>query len=208
MLRVKLPNIPYPLFLACLGRVRTFLLSESISMPTTVGLSMCSNAFFGSLCASTSGFGCWQLQRLYKKMEKVDDCNRQLGLDPTLSWDLSENPFQWRQIKGTFLHHKEVLMGLWGAPAGVSVPWQDMSKGRTGSGQSGMPPRPQGYHFLMPLQVNDDNTNRNSRMVWINRGWAPKTMVPNTSNRDSMIRIETTPDQAINSWSRPKGPVQ
>jgi cytochrome oxidase assembly protein ShyY1 len=99
-------------------------------------------------------------------------------------------------------------MGPRGALAGVSMPRQGMSKGR--GGQSGMAPGPQGFHVLTPLQVNDNNGNStDSRMVWINRGWVPKTMVPNTTNnRDSTRRVETSPDQAVNSWSRPKGPVQ
>lgn len=48
----------------------------------TQGLSKSGQIFFGSLCASTFGLGCWQSKRYFEKIEQVDQRNIQLQMTP------------------------------------------------------------------------------------------------------------------------------
>jgi cytochrome oxidase assembly protein ShyY1 len=159
-----------------------------ITMASTVGLSTGGKAFFGSLCASTFGLGCWQLQRLYEKLGKIEDRQQQLQMSPTKDWQSQEHPYRCRLVNGCFLHDKEVLIGPRGAPNGVTLPRKGLSAKRGGGGQSsGSAPGPQGYFVLTPMELQDKST------VWINRGWVPKTMVPDGRR-----------GPPVSSWSRPK----
>lgn len=156
----------------------------------TIGISTGGKVFFGSLCASTFGLGCWQLQRLYEKIEKIEDRQEQLQMSPTADWKSQEHPYRRRLIKGSFRHEKELLIGPRGAPSGVSLPRKGLSAKQAGSGQSsGMAPGPQGYFVLAPMVLEDKST------VWINRGWIPKTMVP-----DGKRGAPTS-----STWTRPTG---
>lgn len=159
-------------------------------MAAASGLSTGGKAFFGGLCASTFGLGCWQCQRLYVKIEKIDDRQKQLQMSPTQDWRSEEHPYRRRLVSGSFRHEKEVLIGPRGSPPGVSLPRQGLSAKQSGSGQSsGMAPGPQGFFVLTPMELEDKKT------VWINRGWVPKTMVPDKK------RAPPTGG----TWSRPKG---
>lgn len=161
-------------------------------MAAVGGLSTGGKAFFGGLCASTFGLGCWQVQRLYDKIEKIDDRQNQLQLSPTQDWRNEEHPYRRRLVTGSFRHDKEVLIGPRGAPPGVSLPRQGLSAKKSGSGQSsGMAPGPQGFFVLTPMELQDNN----NKTVWINRGWVPKTMVPD----------EKRGYPTDGTWSRPKG---
>jgi cytochrome oxidase assembly protein ShyY1 len=171
---------------------------QCIIMATT-GISAGGKAFFGSLCAGTFGLGCWQVQRLYGKLDKVEERGRQLEMDPTTDWRMTEAPYRRRLVEGTFRHDKEVLVGLRGAPAGVSLPRKGLSANKAGGGQSaGAAPGPQGFHVLTPLQLKDDN------LVWVNRGWVPKTMVPGA---DRGRPSQPPPPEGFSNWSRPAGQV-
>ena len=159
-------------------------------MAAATGLSTGGKAFFGSLCASTFGLGCWQLQRLVEKIEKIEDRQNQLQMSATEDWRNEEHPYRRRLVSGSFRHDKEVLIGPRGAPPGVSLPRQGLSAKQAGSGQSsGMAPGPQGFFVLTPMELKDKKT------VWINRGWVPKTMVP-----DGKRGAPPT-----GTWSRPTG---
>lgn len=160
-------------------------------MAAASGLSTGGKAFFGSLCASTFGLGCWQIQRLSEKIEKIDDRQNQLQMTPTSDWKNEEHPYRRRLVSGSFRHDKEVLIGPRGAPPGVSLPRQGLSAKQAGSGQSsGMAPGPQGYFVLTPMELQGKKT------AWINRGWVPKTMVPDERR-----------GPPTGTWSRPKGTI-
>eukprot|EP00526_Cylindrotheca_closterium_P014468 CAMPEP_0113647090 /NCGR_PEP_ID=MMETSP0017_2-20120614/24908_1 /TAXON_ID=2856 /ORGANISM="Cylindrotheca closterium" /LENGTH=276 /DNA_ID=CAMNT_0000559089 /DNA_START=38 /DNA_END=868 /DNA_ORIENTATION=+ /assembly_acc=CAM_ASM_000147 len=161
-------------------------------MAAASGISTGGKAFFGSLCASTFGLGCWQVQRLYEKVEKIDDRQNQLQMSPTNDWENEEHPYRRRLVSGSFRHDKEVLIGPRGAPPGVSLPRQGLSAKQAGSGQSsGMAPGPQGYFVLTPMELQGKKT------AWINRGWVPKTMVPDARRGPA----------TGGTWSRPKGTI-
>ena len=172
----------------------------------SVGISTGGKVFFGSLCAGTFGLGCWQLQRLVEKIDKIEERSMELKMEP-IATDLnfSEQPYRQRLLQGTLRHDKEVLIGPRGAPVGVTLPRQGLSAKRGGSGQSsGMAPGPQGYHVLTPLEVNKSDSPK--RVVWINRGWVPKTMVP--GNDKGRKGPSSASQNGLSSWSRPKGLVK
>ena len=175
------------------------------STTTTVGLSSGGKAFFGSLCAGTFGLGCWQIQRLVEKLDKVEERTNELQMPPqtttttTTDWASSKQPYRRRLLEGTLRHDKEVLIGPRGAPAGVKLPRQGLSAKGQQQQSSGMAPGPQGYHVLTPLEIANSYPKRT---VWINRGWVSKNMVAQGRND-----IRTTTTTTTNSWSRPQGPV-
>jgi surfeit locus 1 family protein len=171
----------------------------------STGLSTGGKVFFGSLCAGTFGLGCWQIKRLGEKMDKVEGRSKELQMPPiTTDWKTSEHPYRRRLLQGTFRHGKEVLVGPRGAPVGVTLPRQGLSAKGGGGGQSaGMAPGPQGYHVLTPLELIAPDSPKS--VVWINRGWVPKTMVP--GNDKGQLGTTSTPQTGLSSWSRPKGSV-
>jgi surfeit locus 1 family protein len=121
----------------------------------TGNLSNSGKFFFGSLCVGTFGLGCWQLDRLYEKLDKIDDREQQLQMTPILynntnnnSYNnysnndiitsddnvgnnnnnkTNSNPYRRRLLRGVFRHDKEVLIGPRGAPAGVQMPLSGLS---------------------------------------------------------------------------------
>merc|ERR1740130_1529628 len=136
------------------------------------------------------------------------------------------NPYRRRLLRGVFCHDKEVLIGPRGAPAGVQMPLSGLSakqasaKKNNTSTAGGMQPGPQGYHILTPMElVNDDNStdDNNKDVVWINRGWVPKSIVPganqshfrnsNTGQIDIIAKTKLTAElkNAPCTWNRPQG---
>lgn len=149
------------------------------------GLSPLGKAFFGSLCAGTFGLGCWQTQRFFEKQELVAKREEDLALEPQ-SLDEADNAGMGRKVvDGTYLHDKEVLVGLRGPPAGA------MASSGPGSGRSqgGMSSNPQGYLVITPLLRPNGST------VLINRGWIPRQFAPSSA-------------QAAKNWEHPVGEVQ
>ena len=116
--------------------------ASTSTMATTAGISTGGKVFFGSLCAGTFGLGCWQVQRLVEKVEKVEERNQELKMAPiTKDWETTEHPYRRRLLQGKLRHDKEVLLGPRGAPAGVTLPRQGLSARGGGGGQSsGMSP--------------------------------------------------------------------
>jgi cytochrome oxidase assembly protein ShyY1 len=218
----------------------------------TGNLSNSGKFFFGSLCVGTFGLGCWQLDRLYEKLDKIDDREQQLQMTPILynnnnsysynnnytsndiitsdddnSSKTNTNPYRRRLLRGVFRHEKEVLIGPRGAPAGVQMPLSGLSakKAKNNNNTStagGMQPGPQGYHILTPMElVNDDDNstddNKKDDIVWINRGWVPKSIVPganqshfrnsNTGQIDIIAKTKLTAElkNAPCTWNRPTG---
>ena len=158
------------------------------------GLSLGGKFFFGGLTAGTFGLGCWQIQRYFEKVQLIHERQIELAMEPTSDWRTAA-PFRRRLLEGKLLHHKEVLIGPRGAP---SCPRMNPQMG------GGMGPSPQGYFVLTPMQLNDG-------LVWINRGWVPKAMVPGANDRggdrpSSSRKLESS--SSVNLWDRPSGTVQ
>ena len=198
----------------------------------TVGLSTSGMVFFGSLCVGTFGLGVWQLQRLLEKQELIEERTNQLQLDPTKSHDLSwlqpkqmeegdkhqNSHYRRRSLRGMFRYEHEVLVGPRGAPPGVTIPREGLSKKSGGNAGSGSAPGPQGYHVLTPLELAPNNSH-NSKVVWVNRGWIPKKMIPTGnsagrrryqrgSNQQEDEQHSATPTQIPITWDRPSGLVE
>lgn len=168
----------------------------SAATATTVGLSLGGKIFFGGLTAGTFGLGCWQTLRYFEKVEQVNQRQLELAMEPTTDWENPTTPYRKKLLQGKFLHYKEVLIGPRGDP------------GAKASG--GMGPSPQGYLVLTPLQLN----HQGGQLVWINRGWVPRTMVPGSDR--TMGRSAPPPSRSppppvtnnVNQWDRPTGTVQ
>ena len=99
-------------------------------------------------------------------------------MSPSEDWQSKENPYRRRVVQGSFRHEKEILIGPRGAPAGVSLPRQGLSKNRSNQ-SGGLTPGPQGYFVLTPMDVS---TSKGGNTVWVNRGWVPKTMIQQSSS--------------------------
>jgi len=152
-----------------------------------------------------------------------------------------EHPYRRRLLRGRFRHDREVLIGPRGAPPGVRLPVSGLSakqqqqqqrSGRSGSGSgggsggtattaSGMQPGPQGFYVLTPLEVQPEHSSSNSGggggsggVVWVNRGWVPKTVVPGADrsySRNDLVqkaKIEAELRNAPPAWNRPGGQVE
>jgi len=221
---------------------------------TNNGLSNSGKLFFGSLCVGTFGLGCWQLDRLLKKVELIEHREKQLKLTPILynsnsdeindnsklnsndviitgdaDADANADPYRRRLLRGVFRHDKEVLVGLRGAPAGVQMPVsglsakQQQNKSSSSSSAGGMQPGPQGFLIFTPMQLignygDTTTTSTSSDIVWINRGWIPKKLVPGADRshfRGRDGRIDVVLKAKIEeelarppAWNRPKGVVE
>ena len=176
-------------------------------MAQVVGLSNGGKIFFGSLCAGTFGLGVWQVQRLQEKLVLIEERENELQLEPTRDLSDQATPYRRRLLKGTFRHDKEVLIGPRGAPNGVSMPRQGLSKNNNTAG--GMTPGPQGYHVLTPLELSPE-WEGTRKTVWVNRGWVPKTMVATTTSsrgRPVAPLAPSTPSSSDPSWTKPSGQV-
>jgi cytochrome oxidase assembly protein ShyY1 len=201
--------------------------SSNISMtapPATTLLSNSGKVFFGGLCAGTFGLGCWQVQRLMEKIHLMEERQVQLDMEPTANLEFSSStsggdaaaaaesyPYRRRLLQGTFRHDKEVLIGPRGAPPGVKLEVKGLSaKSGMKTQGSGMSAGPQGYHVLTPLELAPGTANR--RMVWVNRGWVPKTLVPGADKpyaRQGPVekaKIQAALEEPA-AWARPKGTV-
>lgn len=185
------------------------------------GLSTSGVVFFGSLCVGTFGLGVWQLQRLLEKQDLIEERTNQLKLEPTTSHDLSWlqpnrldgtdsnqlSHYRRRALRGIFRYEHEVLVGPRGAPPGVTLPRQGLSaKSGKGGGGSGSAPGPQGYHVLTPMEL----VSNSKQVIWVNRGWIPKTMVPAsyTAGRQKQQGAASSPTQTPITWDRPSGLVE
>jgi surfeit locus 1 family protein len=81
------------------------------------------------------------------------------SLQYLLDETLKECKGQRIQLKGTYLHDKEILLGPRSAPAGLF-----------GAGAQGLASNPQGYYIITPLKRSDGT------ILFINRGWIPINM--------------------------------
>jgi surfeit locus 1 family protein len=178
-------------------------------------LSASGKVFFGSLCAGTFGLGLWQVNRLEEKIRLVEERQFQLKMEPSTSLEINQFPYRRRLLQGTLRHDKEVLVGPRGAPPGVKIPARGLSamSGKTGQSSSGMSSGPQGYLVLTPFELSEGASDR--RMVWINRGWVPKTMVPGADQpyrRHGPVEAAKVQQSLVAgsypSWSRPKGTIE
>jgi cytochrome oxidase assembly protein ShyY1 len=156
---------------------------------TLVGLSTGGKFFFGGLTAGTFGLGCWQVIRYSEKMEQIQQRQQELQMPPSSDFKTKEYPYQRKQLTGTFIYDKEVLVGPRGAPFDPKA-----------AGAGGMGPSPQGFMVLTPLQLVT------GQLVWINRGWVPKAMVPGADPRGGRPSQMISPHE-VNHWDRPRGVV-
>ena len=145
-----------------------------------------------------------------------------------------QQPYRRRLLRGTFRHDKEVLIGPRGAPPGVRMPVSGLSARNSSktTTASGMQPGPQGFYILTPLELVplDDEHERTSAsitsmtstspststssVVWINRGWVPKTLVPGADRphyKNDLVQ-KAKIDQALReqpaAWNRPLGTIE
>jgi cytochrome oxidase assembly protein ShyY1 len=182
---------------------------------TSAHLSISGKVFFGSLCAGTFGLGVWQVERLMEKIRLVEERQSQLEMEPTTSLEFNHLPYRRRLLQGTLRHDKEVLIGPRGAPPGVKLPLKGLSamSGKTGNQSSGMSAGPQGYLVLTPFELSEGFSDR--KMVWINRGWVPKIMVPGADQpyrrhgpvEASKVQLALA-EGSYPSWSRPNGTIE
>lgn len=173
---------------ACLHPcIKTILTCTIITMASAgaAGLSPLGKAFFGSLCAGTFGLGCWQTQRFFDKQELVAKREEDLALEPQPLDEADSAGMRRKVVEGTYLHGREVLVGLRGPPPGA------MASSGPGSGRSqgGMSSSPQGYFVITPLLRPNGST------VLINRGWIPRHFAPSST-------------QPGKDWEHPAGEVQ
>lgn len=157
-----------------------------------VGISLGGKMFFGGLTAGTFGLGCWQVQRYNQKIDLIAERNGELAMEPTTDWESPQAPYRRKLLEGRLLHNKEVLIGPRGAPIG--------GPGTNTGG--GMGPSPQGFMVLTPLQLIDGS------LVWINRGWVPRAMVPGANRGGGTRPSHKPPAEGINQWDRPTGTVK
>jgi surfeit locus 1 family protein len=156
-----------------------------------------------------------------EKIHLMEERQLQLDMTPTANLEYTTSgggaaatesyPFRRRLLQGTFRHDKEVLIGPRGAPPGVKMEVKGLSakSGKKTQG-SGMSAGPQGYHVLTPLELAPGTADR--EMVWVNRGWVPKTMVPGADKPYARQGpVEQAKIQAAlaepPAWERPKGTV-
>jgi surfeit locus 1 family protein len=172
-------------------------------------------AFFGSLCAGTFSLGVWQVERLVEKIQLMDKRNEQLAMEPSTNIDApAAMPFRRLWLQGILRHDKEVLIGPRSLPAGVHIPMQGLSAkiGATSQKSSGLSSGPQGYFVLTPLELAPGTSD--PKMVWINRGWVPKHLVPGGNQpyrRQGPVEAskihESLEGQPV-AWSRPTGSLK
>jgi surfeit locus 1 family protein len=178
----------------------------ALSKAAVVGLSTSGKVFFGSLCVTTFGLGCWQTQRYCQKIDLIAEREEQLKLEPlttTLPQQQNQQQQQFQQdfrrrlVSGTYDHKAEVLVGPRGPPPGALA--QDgPSSGRSGGGMSSSP---QGYFVVTPLKCSDGQT------ILINRGWIPRQLVKNDSPHTPAMSPANSA-AATMAWNRPTQKVQ
>ena len=118
---------------------------------------------------------------------------------------LMEQPYRRRRIRGRFRHDKEVLIGPRNAPPGVPTKSQGA----------------QGFCVLTPLEVESSDAtvhhypspNNKNLVVWINRGWIPKTLLPKWTDRPhyyepQIARVDKLLRERPPAWNRPEGIVE
>lgn len=214
--------------------------SKAAAEAASQGLSMGGKVFFGGLCAGTFGLGVWQIERFFEKIQKMEARSIELAMEPTTSLGNSnisgggaqsqpEQSYRRRHLQGVWRHDREVLVGPRGAPSGVQMPLQGLSAAKAASGNnnnnnnkgsstttsSGLAPGPQGYHVLTPLQLAPGTADRD--MVWVNRGWVPKKLVPGAEGQyrsgrggggPMSVAEEAAQWSSYPAWNRDEGLVK
>ena len=148
-------------------------------------------------------------------------------------------PYRRRLLRGRFRHDKEVLIGPRGAPPGVQMPVSGLSAKKkknnnktTTTAASGMQPGPQGFYVYTPMEVAIGDSGgaggaspspspsaipeEEETVVWINRGWIPKTLVPGADRphykNDPVQRAKIEEALRVQArtpaWNRPRGTVE
>ena len=98
--------------------------------------------------------------------------------------------------------------------AGLSAKMAKNNGGRGGggTGAGGTAPGPQGYMVFTPLQLSQGTADR--AMVWVNRGWVPKRLVPGADRPHQRLgpveraKLDRELASAPPAWNRPEGVVQ
>jgi len=141
-------------------------------------------------------------------------------------------PYRRRLLRGRLRHDKEVLIGPRGAPPGVQLPVSGLSAAKNKNNAnknngnanaatttvSGMQPGPQGFYVLTPMEVAGADADADmgadaDHVVWVNRGWVPKTMVPGANRPHykndpvQRARLEEELRKPV-GWNRPEGVVE
>jgi cytochrome oxidase assembly protein ShyY1 len=157
-------------------------------------------AFFGSLCAGTFGLGVWQTKRYSEKVEQLAKRDREMTLPP--SQDVRSTVGRI-QVRGTFDHGKEFLVGPRGSPLHQS------------NGSLGVP-QP-GYFVWTPFTPQQqaslsDSSSSTSESVLVNRGWVSREKVHGNSRSrryspDRGTQEHRTTSIGIGEWERPEGVV-
>ncbi|XP_017135621.1 SURF1-like protein [Drosophila miranda] len=118
--------------------------------------------------ATTFGLGCWQVKRKIWKEQLIKDLHEQLNVKPVdlpenLN-DLSHMEYRLVNVRGRFLHDKEMRMG----PRSLIRP----DGGETQGGLFSQRDAGNGYLIVTPFQLSDRDD-----IVLINRGWVSRKHV-------------------------------
>jgi len=161
-------------------------------------LSSGGKVLFGSLCAGTFVLGVWQTQRYFEKENMVAAREEQRRMTPisSMTQALQQHahglePYRRWQLKGSFYHQGEILVGPRGIPPGVLA--KKAPQGVMGDSNT---TGPQGYFVVTPFQITEeDATSTSTRTVFVNRGWIPKEFIDKTASTKGL-------------WTRPDGSVE
>lgn len=188
-----------------------------MAAPSSKGLSLAGQAFFGSLCVGTFGLGVWQTQRYFQKVELVAQRTADLAQDPVAPAncdDALRDSFRRFQLTGKFDYNREILVGPRGPPPGALPD-------KPGSSAAGMSSAPQGYHVVTPMYIIDDDgtapggggnsdkggKNKSQKVVLVNRGWVPREYVVPERRRQRNKSNEKQDDDLLLQWDRPRDTV-
>lgn len=117
--------------------------------------------FFATPIALTFSLGVWQLQRLKRKLRLIEEREANLSAPPIQGSALLTSPelHDYRRVylSGSFLHHREMLVGPRGAPKDLPMPVQQWG------GSSGL-------QVITPFELESGD------VVLVNRGWVPQRL--------------------------------
>ena len=176
------------------GRSLAFQALNSSSSSAEPKIDYLGLLFFGGLTAGTFTLGAWQVKRFFWKLQVIDDSKMRIQA-PVETLPLGGEQYQLQELvkelkgrrvemKGKYLHDREVLLGPRSAPAGLF-----------GTPAQGLAMNPQGYYLITPFRREDGT------IIFMNRGWVSDAVV----GRGENSHVNNT--DADVAWDRPQGTV-
>lgn len=126
--------------------------------------------FFGVPIAVTFSLGVWQVHRLRRKIHLVESREKALAQPPLPSSQLQNpgNEYHVTELKGRFLHNKEMLVGPRSAPK--EIPTAVLQWG----GSSGL-------QVITPFELDGGD------VVLVNRGWIPQRLAERRKRENAAV---------------------